>query len=29
MDQHFTWMGMLLIVSWVVTVSLIIYVLAK
>ncbi|SDU51299.1 hypothetical protein SAMN04489801_3836 [Pseudomonas mandelii] len=29
MDQHFIWMGILLIVSWVVSVSLIMYVLAK
>ncbi|SUD31451.1 Uncharacterised protein [Pseudomonas fluorescens] len=29
MDQHFIWMGILLIISWVVSVSLIIYVLAK
>ena len=29
MDQHFIWMGILLIVSWVVSGSLIMYVLAK
>lgn len=29
MDQHFIWMGILLIVSWVVSLSLIMYVLAK
>jgi hypothetical protein len=29
MDQHFICMGMILIISWVVTMSLIIYVLAK
>jgi hypothetical protein len=29
MDQHFIWMEILLIVSWVVSVSLIMYVLAK
>lgn len=29
MDQHFIWIGMLLIVCWIVTVSLIVYVVAK
>ncbi len=29
MDQHFINMGMILIISWVLTMSLIIYVLAK